>query len=78
MNTPSDRGDYVVTDIQIGDMVTLRKAHPCGSTTWEVTRVGADIGLKCLGCGRVVLFPRHEFRLRVKEVQGRAGEQGDI
>ncbi len=68
----------MATDIQLGDMVTLRKAHPCGSTTWKVTRVGADVGLKCLGCGRVVLLPRHKFRTRVRRVQRPAGEQGDI
>lgn len=68
----------MATDIQLGDMVTLRKAHPCGSTTWEVTRVGADVGLKCLGCGRVVLLPRHEFRRKVRRVQRQAGEQGSI
>ena len=68
----------MATDIQLGDIVILRKAHPCGSATWKVTRVGADVGLKCLGCGRVVLLPRHEFRTRVRRVQRQAGEQGDI
>jgi len=51
-----------------GDVVALRKPHPCGGTDWEVTRVGADIGLKCLGCGRVVMLPRHEFRLRLHHI----------
>ena len=68
----------MATDIQLGDLVTLRKAHPCGSITWEVTRVGADVGLKCLGCGRVVLLPRHKFRTRVRRVQRRTREQQDI
>ena len=68
----------MATDIQLGDIVILRKAHPCGSATWQVTRVGADVGLKCLGCGRVVLLPRHEFRTRVRTVQRQADEQGDI
>lgn len=68
----------MATDIQLGDIVILRKAHPCGSATWKVTRVGADVGLKCLGCGRVVLLPRHEFRTRVRTVQRQAGEQEDI
>ncbi len=68
----------MATDIQLGDIVILRKAHPCGSATWQVTRVGADVGLTCLGCGRVVLLPRHEFRTRVRRVQRQAGEQGDI
>jgi len=41
-------------DIKLGDIVRLRKAHPCGSYEWEVLRVGADIGLKCLKCQRRV------------------------
>ncbi len=38
--------------VMVGDVVTLRKAHPCGANEWLVTRIGADIGLKCAGCGR--------------------------
>ena len=38
-------------DIQVGDIVTLKKEHPCGSKEWEVLRIGADFRLKCLGCG---------------------------
>jgi hypothetical protein len=45
----------------------LRKAHPCGSYEWEVVRVGADIGLKCLKCERRVLLERGVFESRVKE-----------
>ena len=48
-------------------MVRLRKAHPCGSYEWEVVRVGADIGLKCLKCQRGVLLERSIFERRVKE-----------
>ena len=51
---------------QIGDRVQLRKAHPCGSLTWRVARVGADIGLVCEGCGRRVLLERPTFRQRLK------------
>jgi hypothetical protein len=52
-------------DIKLGDIVRLRKAHPCGSYEWEVVRVGADIGLKCQ---RRVLLTRDVFRRRVKNV----------
>jgi hypothetical protein len=52
--------------ISVGDRVRLRKPHPCGSDTWEVLRTGADIRIKCLGCGRVVLLPRPKFERRVK------------
>ena len=50
----------------IGERVRLRKAHPCGATDWRITRVGADIGLRCEGCGRHVMLPRDEFNRRVK------------
>jgi len=61
-----------VDGIQAGDIVALRKKHPCGSINWEITRVGADIGLKCLGCNRVVILPRHEFRRRMHHLVRRA------
>ena len=54
-------------DIKLGDIVRLRKAHPCGNDEWEVVRVGADIGLKCLKCQRRVLLERSVFEKRVKE-----------
>ncbi len=57
-----------MNDIQTGDRVRMRKAHPCGSDVWWVIRVGADIGLRCAGCDRRVLLPRSEFFKRLKEV----------
>ena len=54
-------------EIKPGDIVRLRKAHPCGSYEWEVVRVGADIGLKCLKCQRRVLLERGLFNRRMKE-----------
>ena len=54
-------------EIKLGDIVRLRKAHPCGSYEWEVVRVGADIGIKCLKCQRRVLLERVVFERRVKE-----------
>jgi len=54
-------------EIKLGDIVRLRKAHPCGSYEWEVVRVGADIGLKCLKCQRRVLLEREVFERRLKE-----------
>lgn len=52
---------------RVGDVVRLRKAHPCGSTDWEVIRTGIDFGLRCLGCGRRVMVPRGRFERSVKE-----------
>jgi hypothetical protein len=59
-------------EIKSGDIVRLRKAHPCGSYKWEVVRVGADIGLKCLKCQRRVLLERGVFKRRVKEFVSRS------
>ena len=57
----------MTVEIKVGDVVQLRKAHPCGSDKWEVVRVGADIGLECLKCQRRVLLERGVFERRVKE-----------
>lgn len=58
-------------EVQLGDHFQLRKTHPCGSDRWEIVRVGADIGLKCLGCGRVVQMPRSQFNRQAKKLIAR-------
>lgn len=52
----------------IGDIVKMRKTHPCGGTDWEVLRVGMDFRIKCLKCNRVVMLPRPKFERAVKMV----------
>lgn len=52
----------------LGDIVRMKKPHPCGSYEWEVTRTGVDFRIKCLGCGRQVLIPRPKFEKSVKTV----------
>jgi len=52
--------------VRIGDVVRLRKPHPCGGYEWEVVRIGADIGIRCTTCGRRVLLPRRVFNRRFK------------
>lgn len=52
--------------IHVGDHALMRKPHPCGSLEWEITRVGVDIGLRCMGCGRRVLLARSEFIKRTR------------
>jgi hypothetical protein len=59
-------------EIAVGDTVRLRKVHPCGSSIWLVTRIGADIGLKCQGCAHRVMLTRREFNKSVKVVLSRA------
>lgn len=53
-------------EIHLDDLVRLRKPHPCGGYEWRIVRLGADIGLRCLTCGRRVLLPRREFEERLK------------
>jgi hypothetical protein len=55
-------------DLKIGDVVRMKKAHPCGNSFWEVTRLGADIGMICRKCRRYVLLPRPYLERRVKEI----------
>ena len=55
-------------DIRLGDVVRLRKQHPCGGYEWEVVRLGADIGIKCRTCSRRVLLPRRKFEKSVKKL----------
>jgi hypothetical protein len=59
-------------DVQVGDVVRLRKPHPCGGYDWQVVRIGADIGLKCQTCDHRVLLTRREFEKRVKTFVQRA------
>jgi hypothetical protein len=56
----------MVQETKLGDIVRLKKVHPCGGYDWQVVRLGADIGLKCLKCGRRVLLARSVFERRVK------------
>lgn len=55
-----------ITPIRMGDVVKLKKPHPCGANEWEVTRLGADIKLQCHGCGRSVMLERYEFDRRFR------------
>jgi len=57
----------------LGDIVRLKKQHPCGSFEWEVTRVGADFKIKCLGCGHIVMLSRLKFEKSVRQVVSRPG-----
>ena len=60
-------------DIQVNDILTMKKAHPCGSKDWLVLRVGADFRLRCLGCGRIVEGPRLKFEKNIRQIE-RDGE----
>lgn len=65
------------TEIRLGDIVQMRKPHPCGNSNWEVVRLGADIGIRCVKCTRRVLLPRSQFLRQVKALiqQGPATDE---
>ena len=67
-----------VVDFKVGDVVELRKQHPCGGSVWEVVRLGADIGLKCQTCGRRVLLPRSTVERRMMRFVERGPEASAI
>lgn len=52
----------------IGDIVEMKKKHPCGSLNWQIWRMGMDFGLKCEGCGRKIMMPRAKFEKRFKKI----------
>lgn len=61
---------------EIGDIVKMKKKHPCGSFEWEILRVGADFRLKCLGCGHQIMIARKLVEKNAKEL--RKHEQGEV
>ncbi len=66
----------MVLDLRVGDVLRMRRKHPCGGFEWNVVRVGADIGLVCRSCGRRVLMDRPTVRRRARELVQR-GEPVD-
>lgn len=65
----------MLPDIQVDDVVRLRKPHPCGNYEWVIFRLGADIGLECLRCGRRVMLPRRTLSRRLKTVLPKQNDQ---
>ncbi len=63
-----------ITPIRMGDVVKLKKPHPCGANEWEIVRLGADIGLRCRGCDRRVMLVRSEFDRRFRGFIERSAE----
>ena len=59
-------------DIQVGDIVRLKKQHPCGAKEWEVLRIGADFRLRCLGCGRQIMIARKLVEKNIRESRKKA------
>ncbi|MBQ6820458.1 MAG: DUF951 domain-containing protein [Clostridium sp.] len=57
----------MLENFDLGDIVEMKKQHPCGSKEFEITRLGADIKIKCTGCGRIVMLPRSKFQKDAKK-----------
>ena len=55
-------------EYSVGTIVTMKKGHPCGANGWEITRIGADIKLRCTNCNRVIMMPRIEFNKKLKKI----------
>lgn len=56
-------------DIRLGDILVLKKSHPCGSNRWKVLRIGADFRLKCLGCGHELMIARSKAEKSIKRIE---------
>lgn len=74
----SQRRDRVVVPFAVGDVVTLRKPHPCGGKEWQIRRVGADLGMTCAKCGRRIMINRFEVQRRLVERIPAPSEQGGL
>ncbi len=57
----------MLTELELNDILRMKKPHPCKSYEWRVNRLGADIGLECLGCGRRIMLTRRELSRRLKK-----------
>lgn len=64
----------MVESFNLGDIVQMKKQHPCGINEFEITRVGADIKIRCVGCGRIVMLPRSQFVKSAKKLVIKAKE----
>lgn len=62
-------------DIKVGDVLQMKKNHPCGSREWKVLRVGMDFRLRCLGCGHEVMLPRVKAEKNIKKILSEGGEK---
>lgn len=69
VNVDIDEGvKFLIEVFNLGDIVEMKKQHPCGSNKFEIIRVGADIKIKCTQCGRIVMIPRSKFQKEAKKI----------
>ena len=65
-----------MTAFSVGDIVILKKKHPCGSFRWEVLRVGQDIRIRCKECGRMVMLSRRDLEINLKSIEPASADAG--
>lgn len=65
----------MIESFALGDTVRMKKPHACGCDTWIITRVGADVKIRCCGCGRIVMLDRLAFLKSAKKIIGKESEQ---
>jgi len=63
--------------LMVGDIIELKKQHPCGSKQWKILRAGMDFRIQCLGCNHQVMMPRLNLEKRIKKVLSQGEEKGD-
>ena len=61
----------------LNDIIEMKKKHPCGVNRWEIVRMGADIKIKCTGCGRLIMMTRRDFEKRMKKVLEKAEQENN-
>ena len=64
----------MIDSFDLGDVVVMKKPHACGTNEWTIVRTGADIKIKCNGCGRIVMLDRLEFMRKGKKLRAKASE----
>lgn len=62
-------------DFSVGDIVQMKKTHPCGGTQWEILRTGIDFRIKCTTCGHMVMLPRTKFEKSVKKIVSKTADK---
>ncbi len=60
-------------DYTVGNLVVMKKGHPCGENLWEIMKLGVDIRIRCTKCGRIVIIPRIDFNKKIKKVLEKEG-----
>ncbi|MDO5518965.1 MAG: DUF951 domain-containing protein [bacterium] len=61
-------------EVAVGDIIKLKKQHPCGSFEWEVLRIGIDFRLKCTGCGHQIMIPRKQVEKNIRNIRKKSEE----